>query len=113
MTVKWHCAATLAGNPNGRRHYDIGGDDNSNVTLVYPSEDGDEDTLKRARLIAAAPDLLAALREILMIAEMTDKAPNCERIARQAIAKAEGLTENQQERRNHELINRRRERKPA
>ena len=56
--TKWHHAATLAGNPDGRIHYDIGGDDNSNVALVYPSEDGDEDTLRKARLIANAPELL-------------------------------------------------------
>ena len=62
--TKWHHASTLAGNPNGRTHYDIGGDDNSNVALVYPSEDGDEDTLKKARLIAAAPDLLEFAEQI-------------------------------------------------
>ena len=53
--TKWHHASTLAGNPNGRIHYDIGGDDNSNVCLVYPSEDGDADTLHKAQLIADAP----------------------------------------------------------
>ena len=55
MTTKWHHAPTRAGKPMGRVHYDIGGDDCSNVALVYPSEDGDEDTLRKARLIAAAP----------------------------------------------------------
>ena len=69
MTDKWHYASTLAGNPNGRTHYDIGGDDCSNVAIVYPSEDGDEDTLRKARLIAAAPDLLAALKNVKRILE--------------------------------------------
>ena len=40
--TKWHHSASLAGNPNGRTHYDIGGDDGANVAYVYPSEDGDE-----------------------------------------------------------------------
>ena len=53
---RWHYAPTLAGNPRGRMHYDIGGDDGSNVALVYPSEDGIKDTLRKARLIAAAPE---------------------------------------------------------
>lgn len=62
--AQWHHASTLAGNPTGRTHYDIGGDDNSNIALVYPSEDGDEDTLKKARLIAASPDLLEFAEQI-------------------------------------------------
>ena len=57
--TKWHHSPTLAGNPNGRTHYDIGGDDCSNVCLVYPSEDGDADTLRKASLIAAAPETAA------------------------------------------------------
>ena len=57
MTTKWHYSATLAGNQNGPTHYDIGGDDNSNVAIVYPSEDGHEDTLRKARVIAASPEL--------------------------------------------------------
>ena len=76
MTVKWHCAPTLAGNPNGRRHYDIGGDDGSNVALVYPSEDGDEDTLRKARLIADAPErphIRKAWRNIWCILRSLDR----------------------------------------
>ena len=64
MEVKWHHASTLAGNPTGRTHYDIGGDDNSNVALVYPSEDGDADTLRKAHLIAAAQELLEFAEQI-------------------------------------------------
>ena len=64
MKVKWHHSATLAGNPTGRTHYDIGGDDCSNVALVYPSEDGDEDTLRKARLIANAPELFEFAQNI-------------------------------------------------
>ena len=56
--VKWYYSGTQAGNPAGRRHYDISGGDGSNVALVYPSEDGDEPTLKKAGLIAASPELL-------------------------------------------------------
>lgn len=46
-----------------------------------------------ARLIAAAPDMLAALGKIARIAEGRDFAPfsNIEKEARAAIAKAEGL----------------------
>ena len=64
MAVKWHYASTLAGNPTGRTHYDIGGDDNSNVAIVYPSEDGEWDTLRKAILIAAAPELLEFAEQI-------------------------------------------------
>ena len=64
MAVKWHHASTSAGNPTGRTHYDIGGDDNSNVALVYPSEDGDEDTLRKARLIAVAPKLFEFAQQL-------------------------------------------------
>ena len=89
MTVKWHYASTLAGNPDGlfRTYYDIGGDDNSNVALVYPSEDGDEDTLRKARLIAASPDLLAALKRMIFD---WDGEPEDIAEAQDAIAKAEG-----------------------
>ena len=46
--MKWHKQPTLAGNPQGRRHYDIGGDDGSNIALVYPSEeDHDGETALR------------------------------------------------------------------
>ena len=65
--TKWHYSATLAGNHTGRTHYDIGADDNSNIGIVYPSEDGDEDTLRKARLIALAPATAAErdrLREL-------------------------------------------------
>ena len=62
--TKWHHASTLAGNPACRIHYDIGGDDNSNVALVYPSEDGDADTLRKARLISASPELLEFAEQI-------------------------------------------------
>ena len=55
---------TWPGTPNGRTHYDIGGDDCSNVAIVYPSEDGDEDTLRKARLITAAPELLEFAEQI-------------------------------------------------
>ena len=55
MKVKWHHLSTR----DARTHYDILGDDScSSVALVYPSEDGDEDTLRKARLIAASPELL-------------------------------------------------------
>ena len=62
--TEWHHASTLAGNPAGCTHYDIGGDDNSNICLVYPSEDGDGDTLRKARLIAVAPELLEFAEQI-------------------------------------------------
>ena len=60
----WHHSPTLNGDIHGRNHYDIEGDDNSNVALVYPSEDGDEDTIRKARLITAAPDLLEFAQQI-------------------------------------------------
>ena len=69
--TKWHHAATLAGNPDGRTHYDIGGDDNSNIALVYPSEDGDENTRRKARLIASAPELLEFAEQIFNALIMT------------------------------------------
>ena len=62
--TKWHHAPTLAGNPAGPIHFDIGGDDCSNVALVYPSEDGDADTLRKARLIAASQELLEFAEQI-------------------------------------------------
>ena len=104
---KWHHSATLAGNQNGRTHYDIGGDDNSNVALVFPSEYGDEDTLRNARQIAAAPEtaaerdrlkelngeLLDALKGALSQIDYDEF--NCDsadyRYAKEVIAKAEGF----------------------
>ena len=62
--TKWHNAPTLAGNPTGPIHFDIGGDDCSNVALVYPSEDGHMDTVRRARLIAASQELLEFTEQI-------------------------------------------------
>ena len=62
--TKWHHAPTRAGNPMGRVHYDIGGDDCSNVAIVYPSEDGDEDTLRKARVITASQELLEFAEQI-------------------------------------------------
>ena len=60
----WHHSPTQYGDIHGRTHYDIGGDDNSNVALVYPSEDGHMDTVRKARLIAAAPELLEFAEQI-------------------------------------------------
>ena len=102
MKVKWHHSATLAGNPNGRTHYDIGADDCSNVAIVYPSEDGDADTLRKARLIALAPataaerdrlralnaELLVALKNILGV--MMGGWPERVAVAQAVIRKAEG-----------------------
>ena len=64
MTAKWHHAATLAGNPNGRTHYDIGDDEGGNIALVYPSEDHDGETLRIARLISASQELLEFAEQI-------------------------------------------------
>ncbi len=56
MAARWHISPTLAGKPGGRTHYDIGADDNENIALVYPAEDGYDATVERARLIANAPE---------------------------------------------------------
>ena len=65
MTARWHISPTLAGKPGGRVHYDIGADDNENIALVYPAEDGPGVTVKRARRIAAANPLFTALEALL------------------------------------------------
>ena len=59
----WHKAPTLAGNPQGRRHFDIGSDDGENIALVYPSETSAAETSARANLFVASRELLAALDE--------------------------------------------------
>ena len=59
----WHKAPTLAGNPQGRRHFDIGSDDGENIALVYPSETSAAETTARANLFVASRELLAALKE--------------------------------------------------
>ena len=67
MTTKdqrWHLAPTMAGKPAGRVHYDIGDADGASIAQVLPSDDGDLDTLKKARLIAAAPLLLRIFLEV-------------------------------------------------
>lgn len=67
---QWHYSHTLAGKPKGRIHFDIGGDDGSCVALVYPSEDGDQDTLRKAKLIAGAPVILRTALRFLQETEL-------------------------------------------
>lgn len=55
LAVGWHTSPTRAGKPGGRIHYDIGSNNNENIALVYPAEDGDEITEQRARAIAGWP----------------------------------------------------------
>ena len=77
MTARWHISPTLAGKPGGRTHYDIGADDNENIALVYPAEDGDDVTVERARLFANAretrdkfDDLVRAVQNLLEKSEV-------------------------------------------
>lgn len=58
-------------------HYDIGADDNENIALVYPAEDGDDVTVERARLFADAretrdklDDLVRAVQNLLEKSEV-------------------------------------------
>ena len=51
---KWHISLTMAGKRGGEVHCDIGADDNENIALVYPAEDGREVTLERANLFCEA-----------------------------------------------------------
>lgn len=87
----WHYSPTHYG-----KAYDIGAADGDNVALVYgPSENGSDFFRANARLIAAAPELLAALEEMVevhprynrdhwpVLADALDH-------ARAAIAKAKG-----------------------
>ena len=60
---QWHKAPTLAGDPQGRQHYDIAADDGENIALVYPSEDSAAETTARANLFVASRELLTELRE--------------------------------------------------
>lgn len=63
LAVGWHMSPTLNGKRGGRTHYDIGSDDNENIALVYPAEDGDEITRQRARAIAGWPRAKQLLKE--------------------------------------------------
>lgn len=56
----WHLSPTHNG-----QAYDIGADDGANIALVYgPKDGGPADFLAKARLIAAAPNILDALRRV-------------------------------------------------
>ena len=67
--TKWHNYQTLRGDPKGRPHYRIDGDDCSSIALVYPSDYGDADTARKAQLIADAPKT-AAERDKLKESEL-------------------------------------------
>ena len=58
----WHFQATQVGKPwSSSLSYDIGADDNENIALVHPAEDGDAVTKARARLLTASPVMLKVL----------------------------------------------------
>ena len=65
MSARWFASPTLAGKPGGPTHYDIGADDNENIALVYPAEDGPAETVRRARRIAAINPLFHALQRLI------------------------------------------------
>ena len=67
---KWHMSPTQAGKPGGPWHYDIGADDNENIALVYPAEDGHEVTEARAKLICEARETKRQRDRLLEAAEM-------------------------------------------
>ena len=62
---------------------------------VYKQENAWENQEANARLIAAAPELLAALKEIICLYEICQPGPmpSIKEIAEEAIAKAEGEVE--------------------
>ena len=61
------------------------------IATVHITVDNDDEDYTNAKLIAAAPDLLAALKDLLSMAESVHEVPPTRaNKARAAIAKAEG-----------------------
>lgn len=96
MKPATHTAGPWSVDYEGPAHLSI--EDRAGRVLAFcnlQSEDGDEDEAN-ARLIAAAPDLLAALREVEMLSEHPDASRGNSKVhfvlhrARAAIAKTEG-----------------------
>lgn len=93
---EWHASSTMRG-----RAFDIGAADGSNVALVFgPEEGGPDDLPATASLIAAAPDLLEALKGVVYAFGANSAEPhdlyrallNRMGDASAAIARAEGRT---------------------
>lgn len=96
---KWHYSPTQAGRIGGPWHYDIGADDNENIALVYPAEDGPEVTAERAKLICEARETKRQRDRLLEAANRLVNPPRMQNIdeyvadsaaLRAAIAAAEG-----------------------
>ena len=67
--------------------HQVGDENNVRVADCYSLEKGHDTARANARLIAAAPDLLAALEALLLLADPCESAVG---VARAAIAKARG-----------------------
>lgn len=88
----WHCGTFReTGNAPG---IDIGAANNSNIALAHHDSSDREsyETKANARLIAAAPDLLEALNDIVggTLPDDTGRLKAIREVARAAIAKATG-----------------------
>jgi hypothetical protein len=66
---------------------DVRANDRQTVASIH--ENGEEETMGNARLIAAAPDLLAAIEFVLSQSGLSLDSPCCKKM-RQAYAKAKG-----------------------
>ena len=65
----WFCSPTVAGKVGGPMHLDLACDSGENIGLIYPAEGGDAVTMARGHLIAAAPEMRAALKDMTDVAE--------------------------------------------
>jgi len=96
-----HTPAPWFAEPQGKRNWIVKSDDYGTIVHrnCYPDENVDRSVEADARLIATAPDLLAALKETLEAIEIvTPDAPeplpdSVIAKARAAVAKAEGRAE--------------------